>query len=93
VETEAAVSGDGGGGKWRWRRKYAEMENVSKCYFLSTPSKIYSMLVLIVKGTRHVHTKYSNWTSKKWSNVRYWSVVLQSAVKQYMMTYIKSVTV
>jgi hypothetical protein len=67
------------------------MENASKYYFILTTSTIYSMLVLIVKGTRHVHTKYSNWTSKKWSNVRYWSVALQSAVKQYMI-YIKSVT-
>jgi hypothetical protein len=64
VETEAAVSRDRGGGKWRWRRKYAETENMSRYYFISMTSTIHSMLVLIVKGTRHVHTKYSNWTSK-----------------------------
>jgi hypothetical protein len=45
---EVAVSGDGGGGKWRWRQKYAEMENTSRYYFISTPSTIYSKLVLIV---------------------------------------------
>jgi hypothetical protein len=73
---EVAVSGDGGGGKWRWRRKYAETENASKYYVISTTSTIYPTLVLIVKGMRHVHTKYSNWTSELWSNVRYWSVAL-----------------
>jgi hypothetical protein len=61
VETEAAVSGDGGGSKRRWRRK---TENAYQYYFNSMTSTIYSTLVLIVNGTRHVHTKYSNWTSK-----------------------------
>jgi hypothetical protein len=74
AEMEAAVSRDGGGGKRRRRWKYAEMENTNRYYFISMTSTIYSTLVLIVKGTRHVHTKYSNWTSKKWSNGRYWSV-------------------
>jgi hypothetical protein len=41
-----------------------EMENMSKYYFISMTSTIHPMFVLIVKGTRHVHTKYSNWTSK-----------------------------
>jgi hypothetical protein len=57
VEMEVAVSGDGGGGKWRWRRKYAEMENTNRYCFISMTSTIYSTLVLILKGTRHVHTK------------------------------------
>jgi hypothetical protein len=61
---EAVVSRDGGGGKQRWRQKYAEMENMNRYYFISMTSTIYPMLVLLVKGTRHVHTKYSNWTSK-----------------------------
>jgi hypothetical protein len=37
-----------------------ETENAYQYYFNLTTSTIYSMLVLIVKGTRHVHTKYSN---------------------------------
>jgi hypothetical protein len=64
VETEVVVSRDRDGSKWRQRWKYTEMEDACKYYFISTTSTIYPMLVLIVKGTRHVHTKYSNWTSK-----------------------------
>jgi hypothetical protein len=42
------MCGDGGGSKQRWRQKYAEMENTSRYYFISTPSTVYSKLVLIV---------------------------------------------
>jgi hypothetical protein len=63
AETEAEVCRDGGGSMQRQRRKYAEMENAYRYYFISTTSTIYPMLVLIVKRTRLVHTKYSNWTS------------------------------
>jgi hypothetical protein len=45
--TLSAMCRDGGGGKWRWRQKYAEMENVYQYYFISTTSTIYPMLVLI----------------------------------------------
>jgi hypothetical protein len=64
VEMEVVVSVGGGGGKWKWRWKYVETENACKYYFILTTSTIYPTLVLIVKGTRHVHTKYSNWTCK-----------------------------
>jgi hypothetical protein len=53
-----AVSGGGGGGG------SARRQSMHKYYFISTPSTIYPMLVLIVKLTRLVYTKYSNWTSK-----------------------------
>jgi hypothetical protein len=54
--------------KWRWRQKYAEMEAevygdrecVSITLFQQPPQYILCF-VLIVKGTRYVHTKYSNW--------------------------------
>jgi hypothetical protein len=51
TEVEVAVCGDGGGGgcMQKRRRKYAEAENASWYYFISTPSTIYSKLVLIVK--------------------------------------------
>jgi hypothetical protein len=59
-----AVSGGGGGGERRRRRQSTEMENTNRYYFISMTSAIYPTLVLIVKGMIHVHTKYSNWTSK-----------------------------
>jgi hypothetical protein len=46
---ELAVSGAGGGSMRGRRWKYAETENVSRYYFISTTSTIYSKLVLIVK--------------------------------------------
>jgi hypothetical protein len=49
LETEVVVSGGGGSNMWRWRQKYAETENVSRYYFISTTSTIYSKLVLIIK--------------------------------------------
>jgi hypothetical protein len=66
ADTEVAVSGGRSCGK-------VEMEAVSrggkvwrmrKFYFILTTSTIYPTLVLIVKLTRLVYTKYSNWTSK-----------------------------
>jgi hypothetical protein len=56
VETEVSGGIDGDGSAWR--------KSMRKYYFISTTSTIYPMLVLIVKGMIHVHTKYSNWTSK-----------------------------
>jgi hypothetical protein len=49
AETEVGKCRDGGGGMQRQRRRYAETENASRYYFISTPSTIYSKLVLIVK--------------------------------------------
>jgi hypothetical protein len=46
---EVEVCGDGGRGMWRWRQRYVEIENVSRYYFISMTSTIYSKLVLIVK--------------------------------------------
>jgi hypothetical protein len=64
ADTEAAVSGGGSCGKRRWRWRQQSMENTNRYYFILTPSTIYPTFVLIVKLTRLVYTKYSNWTSK-----------------------------
>jgi hypothetical protein len=53
-----AVSGGRGSGGSAWR------QSMHKYYFISTTSTIHPTLVLVVKGMIHVHTKYSNQTSK-----------------------------
>jgi hypothetical protein len=58
AELEAAGSGGRGGDG------SAQRKSMCKYYFISMTSTIYPMLVLIVKGMIHVHTKYSNQTSK-----------------------------
>jgi hypothetical protein len=60
MESEAAVSGGGGGGG----DGSAQRKSMHKYFFILTTSTIYPTLVLIVKGMIHVHTKYSNQTSK-----------------------------